>query len=414
MPHAELVTDDAPRQATHDAVLADPPVAPSLPARRSGGRRTLLAIGVLAGLGASALAFTEHRPEHVVARSLPVERVERVEREAAAPSHEPAAAALVSAPDTEPPGFMGRPEREIRERLAREAVVAAKKGSGGRTLAFKITLESGIQGYFKPEQSVSSAHWYAELAAYHLDRALGLGRVPPVVGRTVPWRALQAAAGDDARIAELSIAPDGKVRGALIHWLDERLTPALTPPGWENWIRCEPFSRYGISPYQRASSYGRALTRAHDRLIAKLPVEAHYQSVPEPERAALPSELSDMIVFDFLTLNYDRFGGENINILTLGAGGPLIFLDNGDGFSDGPPRRSVLDERLAQLSRFRKSTIDALRALDVPAFKQRLERETLAPILSDTALGGLAVRREAVLEHVAAQRARFGDAVFAW
>jgi hypothetical protein len=225
---------------------------------------------------------------------------------------------------------------------------------------------------------------------------------------------LRRAAAGDRRTAELAIGKDGRVRGALIYWLNERLVPASTPPGWENWLRSEAFGRTTVSPYQRAAAYGAALNRAHQHMLRREPPEAFYDTVPMPEHPQLPAELSDMIVFDFLTLNFDRFGGSNANILLLGEGGPLIFLDNGDGFSPGPPRRHVLDTRLAPVSRFRKRTIEALRAFDMRAFSARLAREPLAPILDARALAGLAVRREIVLEHVAAQSKRYGDAVFAW
>jgi hypothetical protein len=313
------------------------------------------------------------------------------------------------------PGFMGRTdEHELIARLGSDAVVTARKGSGGRTLAFRLSLASGIKAYLKPEQTASSAHWYAEVAAYHLDRALGLGRVPPVVSRRIEWSALRRAAAGDPRAAELAIDKEGRVRGALIYWLNERLVPASTPAGWENWLRSEAFGRTTVSPYQRAAAYGEALNQARRRMLRREPPQAFYDTVPTPSHPELPAALSDMIVFDFLTLNFDRFGGSNANILLLGEGGPLIFLDNGDGFSAGPPRRHVLDTRLAPVTRFRKRTIEALRAFDIRAFSARLAREPLAPILDGHALAGLAARREIVLEHVAAQSKRCGDAVFAW
>ncbi|HEX4351801.1 MAG TPA: hypothetical protein VHZ95_02785 [Polyangiales bacterium] len=49
-------------------------------------------------------------------------------------------APIVASTDAEPPGFMGRPERELLEQLRNQPLTAARKGSGGRTLAFKVTL----------------------------------------------------------------------------------------------------------------------------------------------------------------------------------------------------------------------------------------------------------------------------------
>jgi hypothetical protein len=277
-----------------------------------------------------------------------------------------------------------------------------------------LTLAAGDPGYFKPEQAVSSAHWYAEVAAYYLDRALGLGRVPPLVSRRVAWKLLAPAAGTDLRVGEVAVATDGTVRGALIHWLPEKLVPAHTPPGWENWVRVEPFARTAVSPYQRAAVLGAEVAAARGRTRRAETAHSYYDQVPVPSRADLPAELSDMIVFDFLTLNYDRWGGDNTNVLTLGAGGPLVFLDNGDGFSVGPVRRSLLDARLAPLQRFRRATINALRALDIAKLGRSLSADPLAPILDAHMLQDLGLRRDAVLEHVATQQRRFGDAVYAW
>jgi hypothetical protein len=311
-------------------------------------------------------------------------------------------------------GFLGQSDASILDTLRTQPLRHARKGSGGRTLAFKLELADGTCAYFKPEQQVSSAHWYAEVAAYYLDRALGLGRVPPVVSRRVRWEELQAAAEGDRRVPEVKVAADGSVRGALIYWLPKHLVAAVTPPGWENWLRIKPFARWAVSPYQASTSYGAALAHAHDQIARGQPGDAYYDDVPVPAQPDLPAELSDMIVFDFLTLNYDRWGGDNTNVLTLGATGPLIFLDNGDGFSVGPARRGLLDARLAPLQRFRKRTVEALEALDVRALGERMAHDALAPILDAHMLQGLELRRRALLEHVAEQARRFGDAVYAW
>ena len=263
-------------------------------------------------------------------------------------------------PAAEPPGFLGKPERAVLDELRNGQVASVTKGSGGRTSAFKIIFDSGAQAYFKPEQN-----WYADVAAYYLDRALGLGRMPPTVARSL-------SLGESR----------SQVRGALIQALDDKPVPAVTPPGWENWIRVE------RKPHAQPAT-------------------------PQPSRADLPAELSDMIVFDFLTLNSARFGRNNANVLTLGAGGPLILLDNGDAFSKGPARRGA-DAHLLLLAKFRRRTIDAVRALDVQALGQTMAADPLGPFLDTSMLRGLETRRKAVLEHVAKQERRYGDTVYAW
>jgi hypothetical protein len=307
-------------------------------------------------------------------------------------------------------GFLGRDEAPTLERLARASIKHVKKGKGGRSLAFKLTLEDGSAGYYKPEQTFSGTIWFAEVAAHALDRALGIGRVPPVVSRRIPWSKLALSAEGDDRVPEIIKAQDHTVRGAMIAWLEDPLTPAVTPPGWENWIRIEPFGKHNITPFQRAAEYVTQFELYKKLLTENKGMPQYYDAAPAPSRADLPGALSDMITLDFLLMNIDRFGGNNGNILTLGAGGPLIFLDNAAGLSIGPHRRNLPDQRFFPCQRFRKATIDALEKLDVAAFGAQLERDPLAPLLTPQLRQGIAERRKAVLEHVTSLRRKHGDA----
>lgn len=125
--------------------------------------------------------------------------------------------------------------------------------------------------------------------------------------------------------------------------------------------------------------------------------------------------MSDLIVFDYLTNNLDRWGGHNTNIRTVGEGGPLMFLDNAAAFTLGRARIPLMDRRLHQVQRFRRETIDAVRDLDVEAFQARLAADPLAPTLSERQLANLEVRRRHLLEHVDGLVERHGeDAVYAW
>lgn len=324
---------------------------------------------------------------------------------APAPPSTPAPTPRPAAIDPAQVGFFGASEIETLARLRDADFVAVKKGSGGRSLGFKLTFADGKKGYFKVEQSFSGANWYAEVAAHYLDRALGLGRVAPVVSREIDWNRLVRAAGSDERIQEV-VVRDGRVRGAVVAWVDGDLTPLVSPLGWENWVRVEPWNAYNPSPFQRAREYYAALNQPRSTPA--------YETIPEPDRADRAAELSDLLVFDFLTLNIDRWGGDNTNVLTIGKAGPLVFLDNGAAFAHGPPLIRLMQDRLAPLQKFRKSTIDALRALDLEQLAARMATDPLAPILTDDDLEGLAIRRIAVLDRVAELQALHGDKIFAW
>lgn len=317
---------------------------------------------------------------------------------------------LWASSQTAAPAFLGEPDTSRVGALRTGEIAEVKKGRGGRSLAFQITLKDGTRGYFKPKQSFSAAHWYSEVAAYYLDRALGLGRVPPTTGRVLRWKDLEAAAGPDDRVAELSIAPDGTIRGAFIWWIPERLQRLRMGRQWERWVRVQ--KTLPITPYQRPVDYRADLNR---RPGVREATDPNRPVAKNPDVDTRPAELSDMIVFDYLTQNVDRWGGDFTNVRTRGADGPLIYLDNGAGFWLGEQRLGLMEARLKALQRFRRSTIDAVRALDIDAMAADMATDPLAPVLNDKQLDGLAQRRQAVLDHVAAMVGRFGEAaVLPW
>ena len=308
------------------------------------------------------------------------------------------------------PRFLGEQDAPRVNALRSQDVADVKKGKGGRSLAFKITLADGTQGYFKPKQSFSAAHWYSELAAYYLDRELGLGRVPPSTGRTFAWTALQEAAGKDRRVSELDLESDGSIQGAFIWWIPEPLERLQLGRHWERWIRVQ--KTLPITPYQRPIDYRADLNQ---RPGVREATDPSRPMAGMPDTADRAAELSDLIVFDYLTQNVDRWGGNFTNVRTREAGGPLIYLDNGAGFWLGDQRLGLMEARLRALQRFRRSTVEAVRNLDVDAFAIRLSEDPLAPVLNAKQIEGLRRRQQALIAHVDRMVKRFGEPdVLAW
>lgn len=319
-------------------------------------------------------------------------------------------APLVGATQDAPPSFLGEPDAPRIAALRNAEITDVKKGKGGRSLGFQITLADGTRGYFKPKQTFSAAHWYSEVAAYYLDRELRLGRVPPTTGRKLDWSILAKAAGTDDRVDELGIAPDGTIKGAFIWWIPEPLKRLRMGRKWERWIRIQ--KTLPITPYQRPVDYRADLNR---RPGVREATDPSRPLAKNPDTAERPAELSDLILFDYLTQNVDRWGGDFTNVRTRGPGGPLIYLDNGAGFWLGEQRLGLMEARLKALQRFRRATIEAVRALDVDALAERMRSDPLAPVLNDKQLDGLRQRRQAVLDHVEALIARYGEApVLPW
>ncbi len=364
-----------------------------------------LAARLAASSTAAAATRAEDTADAVLAssglNSVPGQRVERA----------------ASSPSVERDTFFDTDDAPVREALASRNIAHIEKGRGGRSLGFRITLEGGQQGYFKPEQTFSAANWYGEVAAYHLDRMLGMGRVPAVISRSLPWQRLATAAGEDARRAEV-IVRNGQVRGAFVAWISGKLQPLDQKEGWERWLRVKYWPSTAISPFQRPAVWKHELdqVRVHGGDFRSKEERLRRRNLrPEPDRADRPAELSDLIVFDYLTRNLDRWGGENGNVLVRdGAAGSLVFLDNGAGFEPGQVRPSLMEARLHVLQRFRRRTIQAVRAFDLKRFEARLLTESLAPVLTRAQLNAVETRRKALLDWVSEMEASHGEAIWAW
>ena len=310
---------------------------------------------------------------------------------------------------TETFSFLGELDAPRIRSLREQSIQSVEKGKGGRSLAFKITLADGTQGYFKPEQSLDSAYWYAEIAAYYLDRMLMLGRVAPTTGRVFPWEPLRVAAANDERIEKIVVRKDGTVRGAFIWWIPERLKRLRLGRGWERSIRMQPL--LPITPFQRPADF-RADIRG----------EKGVRETNDPNRPLAGKrtfrrarEISDMVLFDYLTQNVDRWGGDFTNIRTRGVDGPLIYLDNGAAFWWGEQRLGLMKSRLRAVQRFSGLMIEAVQQLDFKEFVHQLNQDPLTPILNDRQLQGLQARRKALLQHFERMSERFGHAeVLPW
>ncbi len=299
------------------------------------------------------------------------------------------------------------------EVLRHAAITRIERGSGGRSVGFRLTFEDGSRGYFKPEQTFSGSSDRAEVAAYRVDRALGLGRVPTTTLREIAWSRLEPLLTGDRRAAEVIVQPDGMVRGSLSAWIEEPLVPLELGVGFERWFRVEP-APY-LTPFQRARVF---IAQAEGSQPIVPPVDEEGRALPlagEPDRDDRGAELSDLVLFDHLVHNIDRWGGGFTNVRTRGCGGALVFLDQGGAFGPGMQRIGFMDRRLAAVQRFRRSTVEAIRSLDLESLRAELVEEGFGELLDARRLEGLEARRRAILAHVDARLALHGESdTFPW
>ena len=367
-------------------------------------RRLLLAsLLVACGPAAPAATAPAAAPVAPAAESVPAAAAATVPEGDASASEEDAAT-----PAATGEAFLGTADAPLLEVLAHAEITQIERGTGGRSLAFRLTFADGSRGYFKPPQTFSGAHFFAEIASYHLDRMLGLGRVPPTIGRRLSWGPLREVAGGDARTSEAIVDRD-HVCGSLSYWVPERLVPLRLGLGWEAWVRFAPPP--AISPFQRARVYA---AQAAGSLAGPEPTET-LRAADAPDTEDRAAELSDLVLFDYLTENIDRWGGDYTNVRTRGAGGPLVFLDNAAGFiASHAASPSFMDARLHAVQRFRRSTVAAIRALSIDALRARVEGDACAPILDERLYAQLEERRAALLAHVDRMVAEHGEAALPW
>jgi hypothetical protein len=319
----------------------------------------------------------------------PASAAPRVAGRAARDVPPPVPSALVA----EPPEPHGRPHAGFRgpveraddgawlARLASGPIASVRHNGGGTSLTLRVTFHDGRRAVFKPAQRLPSSNHRAEIAAYHVDRTLGFGRTAPVAGRRISIAYLESELASDApaleRLRSEVSSQGGLVEGAMIAWHSSPLVLADVPTGFR----------------------------------ADLRATAH----TGPGRTRELAALSDLLVFDFLIDNTDRFSGGNV----LASGkkdGPLVFLDNASAFLPGRARAgATLARTLDGVCRFPPATLAALAALTPPTLSTTLgaslARDPLAPVLDPKTLGAIDARVTALLAHVAACRAEHGEAV---
>jgi hypothetical protein len=265
--------------------------------------------------------------------------------------------------------------------MSETAIVAALVGArlgqlqsvGTSAVTYQVDLAGPIDAAFKPESRLHPQGWLAEVAAYRIARELALDSVPPAVLRSVDRGQLRRRLDDNDLPVDL-VVNDGVVRGAFIYWVPGLLRSDLdTPEGitrWQNWLRQD-----GAIPED-------------DRIIAR--------------------DLSNMLVFDYLIGNRDRFSGGN---LKPAEGGRIIIRDHNLAFPftlSGSAHERLL-ETLMRTQRFSRTTIERLVAMNEEALRAATADENPANLLDNRQLAGVMDRRATILSYVGAMVEAFGE-----
>lgn len=271
--------------------------------------------------------------------------------------------------------YLGRSEDEWLREMATRPVVRVMERFHSTLYVFHLDLGDGIEVSFQPERPGQESFWKREVVSWHLARLLGIeNRVPPTVGRRVPLSAF----GRWSRGVNLVSDRNGMVLGSASAWVPILRGAGLhRGPARQEWVRW-------MNPAN---------------------------PIPEANRERA-RQITEVLVFDYLAANYDRWNCCNI---AADENGDLVFRDNDAGWvpnvinnlgSPGVVRR--LPRALYEA--IQRATPEALRA----SIAQDPEGAR-GHLIPDQSYTGYEMRRQAMLNAIRRAIARYGEAaVLAW
>ena len=117
--------------------------------------------------------------------------------------HQPIRAAEPAArlsPPSVPPLFDGVQDSLLLEPLRHSKLAKIKFNRGGSSISLRMDFANGSRAAFKPRQTNSQTIPRKEIAAFRVNRMLGLASVPPAIGRRFRFEELTTALTPGSRV----------------------------------------------------------------------------------------------------------------------------------------------------------------------------------------------------------------------
>ena len=266
---------------------------------------------------------------------------------------------------------------------------------------------------FKPERSQWAGDWRVEVAAWRFCELVvchfEIFRVEPAI---MTREFLDELVGDTDQFAQLAAQADWQilevdgqdveaVRGSLEYIPNDDLAPFPIEfrPLWRNWVTA------GTSPQSLEGPVTDHLQRIEDLADGAF-YDGLVASLADVPTTSVAREVSSLLLFDFLTNNWERFftRSENYGLNNPVYAGQLVSRHNGDAFQPRTSRR--VQGRFEWTTRFSRSTVASIRALERDLTFEVLFPEARA---TDRRLQIMWSQREAMLERVDQLSARHGE-----
>lgn len=276
------------------------------------------------------------------------------------------------------PTVYGAPDSELLAPLRQSPVTGCKLNLGGTSLSLRVDFQSGGRAAFKPDQIHAQSQPRREVAAYRVDRMLGIGHVPPAAAITVSVQELIASIAPSVRgavgerIRNEALPKRGQLRGAASWWIPEIKVPSI--------------GKYPIDSTDGIVTWRRYLAIGAERT---------------PEITGFVSQISDMVLFDFLIDNSDRWSGGNAR--TSLDGKILYFMDNTLAFTRNKQAHSRTSTYLKRVKIFSRQLVENVRRFtreDLVAALSSPEDAALAPLLSEDEIDAVMARRDLAIAYI--------------
>lgn len=273
--------------------------------------------------------------------------------------------------------FLGQDDQLLLEPLIDSQIAEVKLNRGGTSLSLRVDFENGARAAVKPRQIHPHSKPRRELAAYRLNRLLGMSSVPPAVGRRFEMADLVDHIPDGRDVHKFRIEtetvpePDGTILAELSWWI-----PDLADARIEG---------YNVDSTDGIVTWKRYLTIGND--------------IPEKVEPMV-AQVSDMVVFDYLINNSDRWSGGNVKASRDNK--ILYFMDNTMSFGDRPRGHSKVRIYLERSQKFSRRLVSRLRHLRESEIRAALTDgiEPFDYLLGDDEVAAMLARRDRIIDYI--------------